>query len=85
MTTCDPRYCTFGNFDFAWTLAENDRLRAAHQEIIRKYERIMQGPPEWTSFTPDDARLQFAREAWFGAAQIARKALDVEQAESNKP
>lgn len=60
-------------------VSEIARLRAAHQEIVRKYERIMQGPPEWTSFAPDDPRLQFAREAWFGAAQISRKALNDEQ------
>jgi hypothetical protein len=53
------------------------RLRHALQEIVRKHEKIMKDPPSWTTFTgPDDPRLVFAREAWFGAAQIARKALD---------
>lgn len=52
------------------------QLWEAHQAIVRKYELIMQGPPEWTTFAPDDPRLLFAREAWFGAAQISRKALN---------
>ena len=52
------------------------RLRTAHEEIIRKYEKIMGNPPEWTDFKPDDPRLKFAREAWFGAAQISRKAIE---------
>jgi hypothetical protein len=65
--------------------AEIVKLRAAHEEIIRKYERIMGDAPEWTSFTPDDPRLKFAREAWFGAAQIARKAIGNEQSMPKGP
>jgi hypothetical protein len=56
--------------------SEIERLRAAHAEIIRKCERITLSPPEWTNFGSDDERLKFAREAWFGAAQISRKALN---------
>lgn len=56
--------------------AQIGRLRTAHDAIIRKYERIMGDPPEGLNFKPDDSRLKFAREAWFGAAQISRKAIE---------
>lgn len=55
---------------------EVERLREAHQEIVRKYERIMKDPPEWTNFTGD--QLKWARQAWYGAATISRKALGIE-------
>lgn len=53
--------------------AQVERLRAAHHDIICQYEKIMGDPPDWTTFTGD--QLTWIREAWFGAAQISRKAL----------
>lgn len=55
---------------------EIDRLRAAHQDIVRKYEKIMGPPEDWTTFTENDERLKWAREAWYGAASISRKVLE---------
>jgi hypothetical protein len=57
--------------------AENERLRVAHQDIVRKYERVTEGAPAWTSFTED--QLKWVREAWYGAALISRNALNTEQ------
>lgn len=58
-------------------LNEIDRLREAHQDIVRKYEKIMGEPPYWTTFTGSELKL--VREAWYGAASISRKALADEQ------
>lgn len=50
-----------------------ERLQAGHQEIVRKYEKMMGEPPTWTNFKGD--QLKWVREAWYGAAKISRKAL----------
>lgn len=65
--------------DLAEASAEIGRLTAAHQEIVRKYERIMEDPPDWTSFNGEDSHLKWAREAWYGAASISRKALGTDE------
>ena len=54
--------------------AEIERLRGWHKAIVRKYERVMLDPPDWTNFTQE--QLTWIREAWFGAAQISRAALE---------
>jgi hypothetical protein len=48
-------------------------LLAALQDIERKYAAMMNDPPDYLHFTED--QLKFAREAWYGASLIARKAL----------
>lgn len=64
---------------------ENSHLRAAHADIVRKYEKMMQAPPDWTSFSgDDDPRLKYAREAWFGAAQISRAALGIRESAAHQ-
>lgn len=66
-----------------WAAREIERLREALGGIVRRYERIMGEPPDWTDFDgPNDERLRYAREAWFGAAQIAREALHEEQSQA---
>lgn len=62
--------------------AEIERLSAAHQDIVRKYEQVMKDPPEWTDFKGD--QLTWVREAWYGAAQISRRALAIEQSVSEE-
>lgn len=57
--------------------AEIERLRTAHQDIIHMYEKMMGPPPDWTKFTGD--QITWVREAWYGAANISRKAIGDEQ------
>ena len=52
------------------------KVREALEPVEQMYQKMMQPPPDWTNFTgEDDPRLVFAREAWFGAAKIVRKAI----------
>lgn len=64
-------------------LSENARLtarvaelREALEKIDSQYKTIMRPPPDWVNFDgPNDPRLKFAREAWYGASLIARAAI----------
>lgn len=50
---CNPNLCTYGNFDFAWTLAENDCLRAERDALRAVLKRIdaINDNPAW--FNPE--------------------------------
>lgn len=55
-------------------IAAAPTMLAALQEIERQYAHMMKEPPEYLHFTEE--QLKFAREAWYGASLIARKALE---------
>jgi hypothetical protein len=52
-------------------------LEAGLSEIVSKHVAIMKDPPEWYGGTAE--QLKTAREAWYGASLIARRALRVEE------